>query len=78
MTETVLITGASSGIGLALAKLFAKSGHDLVLVSQNEANLKKAEEEIKSNAHGVKTFLIPIDLSKEGSAEELYKAVSET
>ncbi len=77
MAETVLITGASSGIGLALAKLFAKSGHDLVLVSQNEANLKKAEAEIKSISHDIKTHLISMDLSMEGSAEELYKAISE-
>lgn len=77
MAKTVLITGASSGIGLALAKLFAKNGYDLVLVSQNEANLVKAEEEIRSVAKDIKTYLIPMDLSRESSADELYKEVTD-
>jgi short-subunit dehydrogenase len=77
MAKTVFITGASSGIGLALARLFAKNGYDLVLVSQNEANLKKAEAEIRSASKDTKTYLIPKDLSLEGSAEEIYKEITD-
>ncbi|NLK85973.1 MAG: SDR family oxidoreductase [Clostridiaceae bacterium] len=77
MAKTVLITGASSGIGLALAKMFARDGYDLVMVSQNEENLKKAEAEIKSVSKKITIYSIPMDLSLEGSAEELYKAVSD-
>lgn len=39
MKETVLITGASSGIGLDLAKIFAKNGYDLVVVARSEGKL---------------------------------------
>ena len=40
MKKTVLITGATSGIGLALAHLFAKAGEALVLVARYEETLK--------------------------------------
>ena len=47
-----LITGASSGIGLDLAKLFAGGGHDLVLVARNEEALRSVAEECeKADAH---------------------------
>ncbi|MCG0314274.1 MAG: SDR family NAD(P)-dependent oxidoreductase, partial [Calditerricola sp.] len=37
--KTALITGASSGIGYELAKLFARDGHDVVLVARSEEKL---------------------------------------
>ena len=39
MTKTVLITGASSGIGLEFAKIFAKKGDNVILVARNEEKL---------------------------------------
>ena len=44
-SETVLITGASSGIGRELAKLFAKDGSNLVLVARREDRLKELADE---------------------------------
>lgn len=44
--KTVLITGATSGIGFALAKRFRKEGYDLVLVSSSEERLVQTEEKL--------------------------------
>jgi short-subunit dehydrogenase len=41
-----LVTGASSGIGLELAKVFAFEGYDLIISSDNRAKLKKAATQI--------------------------------
>lgn len=65
--ETTLITGASSGIGLHLAKEFARHGHPLVLVAPVEAELQATASEIKG-AHGVEVRVIATDL-REGNAE---------
>ncbi|CUS78704.1 Short-chain dehydrogenase [Candidatus Kryptonium thompsonii] len=46
--KTVIITGASSGIGKETAKIFAKAGCKVVLASRNLDNLKKVEEEIRN------------------------------
>ena len=46
MNKYTLITGASSGLGFELAKLFGKDGNNLLLISSNQANLDKAKEEL--------------------------------
>ena len=45
--KVAFITGASSGIGLATAELFAKEGAKVIICGRNEENLKKAKDEIK-------------------------------
>ncbi|WP_256438641.1 SDR family NAD(P)-dependent oxidoreductase [Leptotrichia sp. oral taxon 218] len=45
--ETVLITGASSGIGYELAKIYAKNNYDLVLVARRIEKLKRLKSEIE-------------------------------
>ena len=47
-TETALITGASSGIGLHLANEFARHGHPLVITAPVESELRRAAEEFRS------------------------------
>lgn len=59
---TVLITGASSGIGKALCKKLAKKGYDLLLVSRREEELKKLQTELQ-NDYGVKVDHFACDLS---------------
>ncbi len=58
-----MITGATSGIGKALAHCFAKDGHDIVLVARDETALTAVAAEIGAR-HGVGTFRIKGDLSQ--------------
>jgi uncharacterized protein len=68
--KTALITGASSGIGYELAGLFAKSGHDLVLVARNEQRLARLAEELRQR-FGVNVTVLVKDLSSAAAAEEI-------
>jgi short-subunit dehydrogenase len=72
MTAT-LITGASSGIGLELARVFAKHRHDLVLVARTEPKLRELAEEAR--ASGVQAHVIAADLSAPGAAQALTDRV---
>lgn len=60
--STVLITGASSGIGATYADCFAKRGHDLVLVARDAARLNALATRLRT-ATGVKVDVLPADLS---------------
>ena len=66
-----LITGASSGIGLELAKVFARHGHDLVLVARNKQKLDELGLEL-GGGHGVFVKTIQKDLSDSHAPEEIY------
>lgn len=54
--QTVLITGASSGIGTATAKKFAREGYDLLLMGRNEDRLKKLRSEVSSASAEILAF----------------------
>ena len=58
-----LITGLTSGIGLAFATALAEQGHDLVLVSRDQARLEALARAL-SDDYGVETSLIAADLSR--------------
>ena len=60
MAPTVLITGASQGIGKATALLFAKNGYDLVLASRRVEPLTAAAQEVQ--ALGQKVLAVPCDV----------------
>ncbi|KAL5042394.1 hypothetical protein BDW71DRAFT_216994 [Aspergillus fruticulosus] len=68
---TVLITGASSGIGAELSYIFAEKGHDLVLVARNEDQLNVVKKNVQEK-YGVHADVISIDLSVPGSAQKVY------
>jgi len=70
MTQTVLITGASGGIGYELAKQFASHRYDLVLVARREDELVQVKLELERQ-HGVQVKVIPLDLVQPASIEAL-------
>ncbi len=65
-----LITGASSGIGEALAHCFAAHGNDLILVARSADKLKALAEELSSR-HGIHAQVAAADLTRPGSVQNL-------
>lgn len=73
-TETALITGASAGIGEALAREFASHGHDVILVARREQRLESLAETLERN--GVSATPIAMDLDRPEAAEDLVETVA--
>jgi short-subunit dehydrogenase len=64
-----LITGASSGIGLELARIVAANHHDVILVARQEGKLRALAQELE--AAGVRADVVAMDLSQAGAAATL-------
>ena len=75
LSNYVLITGGSDGIGLELAKLFAKDKHNLVLAARNIEKLNKAKEMLKGE--GIDVRIISVDLSSMEECEKLIKYIED-
>ena len=65
--KTALITGASFGIGLELARIFAREGHSLVLVARSADKLRQLASELEK-AHSTRSLILAADLSEPGAA----------
>jgi short-subunit dehydrogenase len=76
MQQTALITGASSGIGLELAKLLAAEGYNLILVARSAEALGKLAADLR-HEHQVDAVAVPIDLADPAAPEELYRLLDE-
>lgn len=74
MTATALVTGASSGIGLELARLLAQDKHDLVLTARHPDVLERLGEELAAR-HGIRYWAIGADLADPGAAATIVDRI---
>ena len=69
-----LITGASRGIGCAIAKRFAKEGAHTILTARTVGGLEETDDNIR-NISGSKATLVPLDLTEDGKIDQLGAAL---
>ncbi len=69
-----LVTGASSGIGAAIARRLAEAKHDCVLTARRTDRLEELARELEKN-HGVMAHVVGSDLGEHGGAQKLIDAV---
>jgi short-subunit dehydrogenase len=72
--QTALITGASAGLGREYARLFAKDGHDLVLVARRRDRLDEVAGELAA-AHGTTCMVIAADLAAPDAGQQIAAQV---
>ncbi len=72
--QYALITGATSGIGYELAKLFAQHGYNLIIVARTESDLAARASELRS-LNGIEVITIGRDLFEPSAAFEIYDEV---
>lgn len=65
--KTALVTGASFGIGLELARIFAREGYNLVLAARSGDKLRLLSSELEK-AHGTRSLILAVDLAEPGAA----------
>ncbi|WP_175990434.1 SDR family oxidoreductase [Bacillus sp. Marseille-Q1617] len=73
--KTVLITGASSGIGLHFSHKFAQAGHNVVLVARSEEKLHSLAAELEGK-YKIKAHVIKADLAETGASRFIYEQVT--
>jgi short-subunit dehydrogenase len=70
--KTALITGASSGIGLELAKIHASKGGNLVVVARNKAKLEELKSDLEKQ-YGIQVYVIVKDLAVPNAAIDVFE-----
>ena len=74
MEEYTLITGATSGLGYEFSKLFAKDGHNLMLIGRRVEKLEKIKKELEE-LNNIKIITINADLINRDEVENIYNFV---
>ena len=72
MKHAALITGASNGIGLELARIHAKRGGNLVLVARSQDKLKQLADELRAQYDGIQITVIAQDLTMPQAAQSVF------
>jgi short-subunit dehydrogenase len=78
MNKTAVVTGATKGLGRAIAEIFAENGFDLCVCARTEADLDAMQEEWKARFPHVRLHSIPADLGKKSEAMEFARFVRKT
>src|SRR3954465_3662986 len=73
---TALVTGASAGIGLALARVLAREGTAPGLGARREAALKELADELRDR-YGAESVVVSADLAEAGAGEQIEQALGE-
>jgi uncharacterized protein len=75
MRPVTLITGASAGIGKALAHVFAQHGHELILIARREQRLAELANTIAAQGHK-RPLMLPLDLARPDAVERIGHALT--
>lgn len=70
--KNVLVTGATGGIGKAIAECFAKEGYNVALHTCTKSDLAKIEAERLSETYGVRTISVKADVSNESDVRNMF------
>src|SRR5262245_58309403 len=73
--KTIIVTGATSGIGRATAEAFGRAKAAIVLVGRNEGALNEVAAEVRG--HGARAVPCPADITATGAAEQIIGAALE-
>jgi len=75
--QNILITGASSGLGYTMAKMYAAQGRNLALCARRVERLEELRDDIAKIYPAVKVFVRPLDVNDHDQVFEVFKAFSE-
>jgi short-subunit dehydrogenase len=74
-TKTAVITGASSGIGMELASLFAEQGYNLILAARRIERLQTLADDLHK-MYGITANVVGMDMAQPSAGEALWKAIA--
>jgi short-subunit dehydrogenase len=74
MRKTILITGASSGLGMGMAREFARMGRDLALCARRVERLEDLRDELTREHPQIRVFVRPLDVNDHADVFEVFRA----
>ncbi len=76
MSKIILITGATSGIGEASARIFAKNGYNLIITGRRDERLQRLKAELEL-AHGIRCLTLCFDVRNQQEVEQAIGSLPE-